>query len=251
MGWRTIAAPPIAAPPIGTLPAGGRLSGSAGQLQAGVQTVPRHPGSNTALTLMELFRAWAEHHLRAGGAPTTPPYWRLLVAASPPSSETSPPGAVTSQQVRDYRDHLLASGRKLRTARHADFAALRALFHFAVENGHVATNPVTGVKFVSTGWRRVAECWPSMPTKPARSSPRPTERPSGLPLDPLADGAHRQPRGHHRQPAGVDVQSIEGIWCLKISRDAGPIKTAASERLVPIHSAILQRGFLAFVRIAA
>ena len=45
-----------------------------------------------------------------------------------------------------------------------------------------------------------------------------------------------------------DVRKVEGIWSLHITADAGSVKNAASERLVPVHSAILSEGFLDFVR---
>jgi len=46
-----------------------------------------------------------------------------------------------------------------------------------------------------------------------------------------------------------DVQQVEGIHCLRITADVedGSLKTEASERLVPIHSAVIAKGFLEFV----
>lgn len=47
----------------------------------------------------------------------------------------------------------------------------------------------------------------------------------------------------------ADVQQVDGIWCLSINtKDQGKrVKTAASRRMVPLHSALLARGFLAVV----
>lgn len=45
-----------------------------------------------------------------------------------------------------------------------------------------------------------------------------------------------------------DVRKVEEIWSLHITADAGSVKNAASERLVPLHSAILNEGFLDFVQ---
>jgi integrase len=44
-----------------------------------------------------------------------------------------------------------------------------------------------------------------------------------------------------------DVVALDDIWCIKFDPEAGPLKNAGSERLVPIHSALLDGGFLAFV----
>jgi integrase len=43
-----------------------------------------------------------------------------------------------------------------------------------------------------------------------------------------------------------DVQSIEGVWCLRITPEAGTVKGKAV-RIVPLHSHIIEQGFLAVV----
>jgi integrase len=201
------------------------------------------------LSLNGLFEAWAQHHLRAGGAPTTPPYWRVLIARFAAFVGDMPPQEITAQQIRDYRDHLLASGRRLRTARHADFAALRAVFHFAVENGHISANPVTGVKFkadrLATGRNMQA-----FNADEARAILTAADRETvpafrWIPWLTALTGSRVSTIANLRVK---DVQLVEGMWCLRITREAGPIKTAASERLVPLHSCILERGFLTFVK---
>jgi len=45
-----------------------------------------------------------------------------------------------------------------------------------------------------------------------------------------------------------DVLQIDGIWCLRITPQAGPIKTSNSERAIPIHLAVIDEGFLDFAR---
>lgn len=44
-----------------------------------------------------------------------------------------------------------------------------------------------------------------------------------------------------------DVVSVDGIWCIRITPEAGPLKTLSSDRIVPIHSALLGEGFMKFV----
>ena len=43
-----------------------------------------------------------------------------------------------------------------------------------------------------------------------------------------------------------DVIRIDEIWCLRITAEAGPLKTLTSERVVPVHSALIAEGFLQF-----
>ena len=44
-----------------------------------------------------------------------------------------------------------------------------------------------------------------------------------------------------------DVVEIEGIWCIKVMPEAGSVKTSGSERLIPLHPALVENGFLEFV----
>jgi integrase len=43
-----------------------------------------------------------------------------------------------------------------------------------------------------------------------------------------------------------DVVEIEGIWCMKVMPEAGSVKTSGSERLIPVHPALAESGFLKF-----
>ena len=44
-----------------------------------------------------------------------------------------------------------------------------------------------------------------------------------------------------------DVYSAGGTWCIRFVAEAGELKTEGSERTIPIHPALTQPGFLAFV----
>ncbi len=199
-------------------------------------------------TFAELFEAWALQHVQTGGAPTTPPYWRVLVQRFVVFLGHDRPQDVTPHDIRAYRDHLIATGRRLRTARHSDFAALRALFQFAVENEFVTGNPTSGIRFKP---ERLAatQSMKAFSAVQARGILAAADRQTlaarrWIPWLTALTGSRVAAIANLRKQ---DVVQVEGIWCVRISRQAGPIKTAASERLVPIHSAILARGFLAFV----
>lgn len=45
-----------------------------------------------------------------------------------------------------------------------------------------------------------------------------------------------------------DVVTLEGVPCVYITEEAGSTKTEASQRWVPIHSAVLAKGFLAYTQ---
>jgi len=43
-----------------------------------------------------------------------------------------------------------------------------------------------------------------------------------------------------------DIAEVNGIWCMKIVPEAGSVKTAGSERIVPLHPAVIEAGFLQY-----
>jgi hypothetical protein len=44
-----------------------------------------------------------------------------------------------------------------------------------------------------------------------------------------------------------DIIELENIWCMKLDPDAGSLKTSGSERIIPLHPALIENGFLKFV----
>ena len=43
-----------------------------------------------------------------------------------------------------------------------------------------------------------------------------------------------------------DIKQIDGIWCIAFAAEAGSLKNVNSERVVPVHSALNDEGFLKF-----
>jgi integrase len=44
-----------------------------------------------------------------------------------------------------------------------------------------------------------------------------------------------------------DIVSVDAFWCMKFDPGAGSLKTSGSERIIPLHPALIDRGFLKFV----
>jgi integrase len=44
-----------------------------------------------------------------------------------------------------------------------------------------------------------------------------------------------------------DILEIDDVWCIKFAPEAGSLKTSGSERVVPIHPALLESGLLSYV----
>lgn len=199
--------------------------------------------------ILSTFDLWRANHLSLNGAPTTPPYWHRLISRFVDHLGHDQLASVTSEDIRSYRDHLINSGRNIRTARHADFAAIRALFHFAVERKLIGSDPTSDVRFrlarLGTSAKMLAFSADeaSAILSAADQQTLPCRR--WIPWLTAFTGSRVATIANLR--AG-DVFEVEGLWVLRISRQAGPIKTAASERIVPLHPAILSRGFVEFAR---
>lgn len=43
-----------------------------------------------------------------------------------------------------------------------------------------------------------------------------------------------------------DIIKLDDIWCMKLDPEAGSLKTSGSERIIPLHPALVDRGFLKF-----
>jgi integrase len=52
------------------------------------------------------------------------------------------------------------------------------------------------------------------------------------------------------QLRGDDVQQVEGIWAVRITPEAGTVKTEEA-RIVPLHSHLIEQGFPAFAKAQA
>ena len=211
--------------------------------------VPAAEPVSASLTFTELFDLWSRHHLAVGGAPTTPPYWRTLVGRFEHFLGHADPARVTAHDVRAYRDHLIQTGRHVRTARDSDLAALRSLFRFGVENDLVPSDPTSGVRVRSgrlvTSRKMLAfsDEEAAIILKAADCERIASRR--WIPWLTALTGSRVATMVNLRRE---DVVCVDGIWCVKVSRKAGPVKTAASERLVPLHPALIERGFIAFVQ---
>src|SRR5207247_1995193 len=50
------------------------------------------------------------------------------------------------------------------------------------------------------------------------------------------------------QVRSQDIRQIDNIWCVAFAAEAGSLKNVNSERVVPIHPALIDEEFLKFVR---
>ncbi len=157
-------------------------------------------------------------------------------------------GRLTPDDFIRWKQSLLEAGRSTKTIRDAKLAPIRAILQIAVENRKLDGNPaekvtVTVKKVAADARRDFTEEEAVTVLKASLSERKPVLR--WVPWLCAYSGARVSEVCQLRRE---DVFQHEGIWVMRFSAEAGDLKTASSERTVPVHSALLENGFLVFVQ---
>jgi integrase len=154
---------------------------------------------------------------------------------------------LTTQDLLAWKSKMIEANLHPKTIRDAKLAPVRAILQWAVDNQRLPSNPAArvtiGLKTRAAGSKRgfddseaarilSAGCAESDPVK------------RWIPLLGAYSGARLSELCQLRVQ---DIVEVNGIWCMKILPESGSLKTAGSERVVPLHPAILEAGFLQFV----
>jgi integrase len=202
-------------------------------------------------TFDSLFESWRLGNSVAASTVTT---WQSYVRALKKHLGHNDPSRVTKADILAWRDALLAAGYAHKGVRDGQLAAIRRLYAYALDNDlPLPGNPTHGVK-VSV-------------KRTAGTRMQPYSDAEVVRLLALADGsdAVTEPArywlpwllaltgarvGEVAQLWGSRITKVDGIPVMQISpaEDGGSLKNAISERVVPIHPALVDRGFLEFVR---
>jgi len=153
----------------------------------------------------------------------------------------------TQKHAAAWKADMLARGLSAKTIAASKLGAVRAIFRWAADNGMIAENPFAKVTI-------------SVKKKPGERRRGYTDEEAQLVLR----AAENQTVAHRRwvpllcayTGAGVsevsqlrkqDVVEMQGIWSLQLMPEAGSLKNASSERIIPLHPKIIEAGFLSFV----
>ncbi|RTL51779.1 MAG: site-specific integrase [Bradyrhizobiaceae bacterium] len=153
---------------------------------------------------------------------------------------------LTGDLIR-WKDAMVADGLHTRTIQNTRLSPVRAVFQWGLQNERLAANPAAQVTIQT---KQIA-------TERKRSF---TDEEAQIILaaaliqkDPVRHwvpwlGAYTGARISELCQLRVeDVLQVDGIWCMKFDPDAGSLKNTSSERVIPIHPALLEIGFLQFV----
>lgn len=133
-------------------------------------------------------------------------------------------------------------------------AVLKAVFSWGAENHKLATNPAEKVRIRGKRKVKLREKGLSddeartilkatLATPPSRLSPERADARRWVPWLCAFTGARVN---EMTQLRAEDISQIEGIWSVRITPEAGPVKDHEA-RIVAIHQQVIDQGFLQFV----
>jgi intergrase/recombinase len=204
------------------------------------------PASTSTLTFDDLFERWRLERQPSASTVTT---WSSYVRAFKKHLGHNDPHRVAKGDLLGWKDALITAGYALKGIRDGQLAAVRTLYAYAVDNDLLATNPAQGIK-IQIKKRAGSRKLPYSDQEVARileltdKERKPELR--WLPWLMAMSGARV---GEVAQLWGKRIKKLEGVYVMQIApaEDGGSLKNEGSERTVPIHPAILERGFLDFV----
>lgn len=154
---------------------------------------------------------------------------------------------ISSQDLNGWKTKLLSEGRRPKTIRDAKIAPVRAILQWGADNDRLPTNVAARVTIdvkvnANERKRSFTDTEATTVLSAARKEVNPVLR--WVPWLGAYTGARVAELCQLRRE---DVFEIEQVWCLRITAEAGPLKTLSSERIVPVHSTLIGEGFLRFV----
>lgn len=153
---------------------------------------------------------------------------------------------VTPEDVVRWKEALIAEGCSAKTINDSKLVALRTVLQWATDSRRLPADPAAGVRMdvkrTAKGRRSFTDAEAETLLRAALAETNPVLR--WVPWPCAYSGARLSEICQLRVE---DVREVEGIWCLRIEAEAGSVKTASSERTVPLHQAVLDCGFLRFV----
>ncbi|MBL8590734.1 MAG: phage integrase N-terminal SAM-like domain-containing protein [Methylobacteriaceae bacterium] len=212
----------------------------------------RDAAQSAVVALSGLFERWHAAAKAAKRKESTIQSYRATIAKFVAFIGHDDAARVTTQNVIDFRDARLRESIAPKTVKGSDINALRVVFGWAVDNKQLPANPALGVKVMmprrAESRRRksgysdeeavslLSACL-RVDTKGRASKRRLAER--WVPWIQAYTGARV---GEIAQLRKHDVRREDGQWVIRITPEAGTVKTG-EERLVVLHPHLVESGF--------
>jgi integrase len=155
----------------------------------------------------------------------------------------------TKADVLRWKDALVRGGMPDKTINDSRLAHLKAVLNYAVDNDKLPSNLADRVSVGARGKKADTkkmlgyddhEAKTILAAAMAHASPV-------IRWVPLLCAMHGARVSEIMQLRREDVSVGSGMWSIKITPDAGPLKNKASERKIPLHPCLIKRGFLDFI----
>lgn len=205
------------------------------------------PAQKSAITLTELFERWRRETKPAASTVTT---WRSVIRDLKAHLGHEDAHRITEDDAIAWKNASIEKGRSAKTIADNHLAAARRLLSYGIENRLVSSNPFARVKIATK--RRAGETMlPYTDDEVARlltlARAESNHARRWLPWLAALTGARI---GELAQAWGSQVREVNGIHVLDIkpAPDGGSLKNEGSERVVPLHPALISEGFLDFVK---
>nr|WP_047573961.1 site-specific integrase [Methylobacterium sp. ZNC0032] len=207
--------------------------------------VPIRVSAQAPVSFDDLVKGWAAEKKPVA---KTLYAWKAVVEKLKKSIGHEDAGRLTLDDMLLWKASLIEAGFKPKTIRDANLVPIRAILQWAVDNRKLSSNPAErvtmDVKNKAAGSRRsYTEIEAKTVLAAAVKETDAVKR--WVPFLCAYSGARVAEICQLRYE---DIVEIDGIWCFKIDPQAGSIKTAGSERAVPLHPALIEAKFLDFVR---
>ncbi|WP_161596474.1 site-specific integrase [Paracoccus aeridis] len=207
-------------------------------------------------SLWDLFNGWEKEHRRNGKAERTITDFRGKVRKLVEFVEHDDAAALTAADIVRWKDHLLDTGIGARTVSDKYLVAVRGLFNHAKANAMGLADPTENVSVSysapqATRERGFTEAEAKTILAAARAEKGLTARHAEhtrrairwVPWICAFTGARVTEITQLRKG---DVETVSGVPCIRITPDAGSVKTRRYRR-VPLHPQLVREGFLEFV----
>ena len=155
---------------------------------------------------------------------------------------------VSADDLVRWKASLLEAGLRAKTIRDGKLAPIRAILQWAVDNRRLNQNPAERITIDIKG--KLAdkkrgysedEAWKVLNAAQKESD----HLRRWVPWLCAFSGARVS---EVCQVRAEDIVQLDGIWCVRFAPEAGSLKNVSSERAVPLHPVLIERGFLEFVK---
>ena len=202
--------------------------------------------SDPSLTLDDIFERWQRERQPSASTVTT---WSSYVRALKKHLGHDDAGRVTKADILAWKNTLVEKGYSAKGIKDGQLASVRTLFAYAVDNDLLSANPAADVRIQvkrKAGTKKLPyeDAEVARILELANKEKKPELR--WLPWLIALSGARV---GEVAQLWGSRVKRVQGVYVMELApaEDGGSLKNENSERTVPIHPAIIERGFLDFV----